>query len=68
MMRRMRNALFAAFCMLCLLALVWPGYALVGNRIDPMLLGLPFSFFWNILWIVLSFVALWTYDLTDPVR
>ena len=29
------------------------------DRIDPMLLGLPFNLFWLICWIVLSSVCLW---------
>jgi hypothetical protein len=29
------------------------------DRIDPMLLGLPFNLFWLICWIVLSCVCKW---------
>ncbi|HEV3180542.1 MAG TPA: DUF3311 domain-containing protein [Steroidobacteraceae bacterium] len=29
------------------------------DRIDPMLLGLPFNLFWLICWIVLSCVCMW---------
>ena len=29
------------------------------DRIDPMLLGLPFNLFWLISWIVLSSLCLW---------
>jgi hypothetical protein len=29
------------------------------DRIDPMLLGLPFNLFWLICWIVLSSLCMW---------
>ncbi len=47
------------FCyfLVCLLAQVWPVY-LIGNRIKPYLLGMPFSMFWIGLWIVIIFIGL----------
>ena len=61
MSARLPHVLFAAYLILCLLALIWPGYALVGNRIEPYVLGVPFSFAWVILWILLTFGALVLY-------
>ena len=29
------------------------------NRIEPFVLGLPFSMFWIVLWVVLSSLTLW---------
>lgn len=29
------------------------------DRIDPMVLGLPFNFFWLLSWIVLTTLCLW---------
>jgi len=29
------------------------------DRIDPMILGLPFNLFWLLLWIVLTSVCMW---------
>ena len=29
------------------------------DRIDPMILGLPFNLFWLIAWIVLSSLCMW---------
>jgi len=43
------------------LVLLWPG-VLPFNRIRPFVLGLPFSFFWVILWVVLGGVSLWLAD------
>ena len=60
--KRLPDILFATFCGSALLALTWPGYALLGNRIEPRILGLPFSLAWIIGWIVASFVALVAYE------
>jgi membrane protein DedA with SNARE-associated domain len=43
--------------LLALLASIWPGY-LLGDRIEPYVLGLPFSLVWLVLCIVAVFVAL----------
>lgn len=59
-MKQKRGALpkgMGIFFLLCTLAMIWPG-ALIANRIEPMVLGLPFFFFWYVLWIFLLFVGL----------
>lgn len=43
---------------LCTLAMIWPG-ALIANRIEPTVFGLPFLFFWYILWMLILFVGMW---------
>jgi len=58
----LRDALFLLYAALCLGAMVWPGYSWFGNRIEPYVLGLPFSLFWNILWVLLSLLALTLYQ------
>ena len=40
------------FVALCFSVALW-------DRIDPMLLGLPFNFFWLICWIVLTPLFMW---------
>ena len=40
------------FAAMCFSVSLW-------DRIDPMLLGLPFNLFWLICWIVLSSSCLW---------
>jgi len=40
------------FVAMCFSVALW-------DRIDPMLLGLPFNLFWLIAWIVLSSGCLW---------
>lgn len=41
----------------CTLAMVWPG-ALIANRIEPMVMGLPFFIFWYVAWVFILFVGL----------
>lgn len=60
----MRHGLFALWVACCLAALVWPGYALLGNRIEPRVLGVPFSLAWVVGWVLASFVALALYHVT----
>ncbi len=59
-----RNALFAIYVFLCAGALTWPGYAWFGNRIEPFILGLPFSLAWVIGWVLLTFGVLVAYHRT----
>ncbi|MBW5799996.1 DUF3311 domain-containing protein [Halomonas elongata] len=42
---------------ICALALVWPG-ALLANRIEPLVMGLPFFIFWYVAWVFVLFVGL----------
>jgi hypothetical protein len=62
----LRNLLYGSFVFLCATALVWPGFPMFGNRIEPYVLGLPFGLAWNIGWVIASFSALWMYHLTGP--
>jgi hypothetical protein len=44
------------------------------DRIDPMILGLPFNFFWLIAWLLLTPLCMWgayrneLYRASDPHR
>ena len=40
------------FVAMCLSVAMW-------DRIDPMILGLPFNLFWLLIWIVLTSICLW---------
>jgi hypothetical protein len=44
------------YFLVCTLAMIWPG-AVVANRIEPMILGLPFFFFWYVFWIFIVFIG-----------
>jgi hypothetical protein len=61
--RRWLDALFALHCAATLVALTWPVYAWAGARVEPRILGLPFSMAWVVLWIALTFAALVLYEL-----
>ncbi|WP_163575519.1 hypothetical protein [Halomonas faecis] len=50
-----RGMLF--YFLLCTLSMIWPG-ALIANRIEPMVMGLPFFVFWYIAWVFAMFVGL----------
>jgi membrane protein implicated in regulation of membrane protease activity len=56
--------LYLAFALVCLSAVTWPGFALFGNRIAPFVLGIPFSFAWNVAWLLISFLGLLVYHVT----
>lgn len=49
------------FFVFFVVAVTWPGM-LPFNRIEPFVLGLPFSMVWIALWVVLSFFALLILD------
>ncbi|WP_017380628.1 DUF3311 domain-containing protein [Paenisporosarcina sp. TG-14] len=57
--------LYIAIATLPFLMLVFPLFE-IGNRATPIVMGLPFSFFWVILWIVITFVALIILYSLDP--
>ena len=52
-----------AFVALAALAMIWPGPALIADRVRPFVLGLPFAFAWNVFWLLAVFVALALYHL-----
>jgi hypothetical protein len=55
--RRKRISLWmGGYFVLCFLALMWP-IAGLANRVEPYVLGMPFFFFWYVLWAFLVFVG-----------
>lgn len=44
------------YFLVCTLAMIWPG-AVIANRIEPMILGLPFLFFWYVAWVFMVFLG-----------
>jgi hypothetical protein len=47
------------------LMLVFPLYG-IANRATPIVMGVPFSFFWVVLWIIIVFVAITVLYFKDP--
>lgn len=45
------------FFLLFVVAVTWPGM-IAGNRIFPLVLGLPFSLVWIASWVLISFLVL----------
>ena len=39
-------------------ALTFPGFEWLGNRLRPTIMGLPFSFAYNVAWVVMTFFVL----------
>lgn len=58
---RALDGALAIYMGVCLLAMIWPGYAWFGGRIEPYVLGLPFSFAWMIGWLLASFLGMVVY-------
>lgn len=54
---RLVPALAVSFFLAMLFFVTYPGYV-PFNRIRPFVLGLPFSLFWQVLWIVGSLLVL----------
>jgi hypothetical protein len=58
---RRPNVLLGVYLVVCTLAVAGPGAAWAGARIEPFVLGLPFSFAWYGLWSFATFVVLVLY-------
>ena len=56
-----RLGLLALLFVAIFIGLIWPVYPL-ASRIQPFVFGLPFSLFYVLSLVFLSFVLLWFYD------
>jgi hypothetical protein len=54
---KIKKYLFLLYFLVCFLANVWP-IALIANRIEPFIFGLPFFIFWAVLWSLLIFIGI----------
>ena len=61
MSRRLPNLLLAVYLVACAIAVAGPGAKWAGAKIEPYVLGLPFSFAWYGMWSIATFAALLTY-------
>jgi len=57
MSARLLGRLTKAYVVLFALAVTWPGMTL-ANRVEPLVLGLPFNLAWVAIWVVIGFVLL----------
>lgn len=58
---RAARLLASSYFLIMAVAVVWP-VATVASRIEPMVLGLPFSFFWPVAWVAVSVPVLYALD------
>lgn len=61
---RLNRIIFSIVMILATLSVVWPGYPLFASP-TPLVLGLPLSFAWIILWVVISFIAMLALHFSD---
>ena len=62
--RRVATRAFVLFIIAIALVMIFPIYGL-GNRVEPYVLGVPFSMFWVIFWIIVEFftvIAFFLYE------
>jgi hypothetical protein len=64
MSTRAARTLLVAYFVLYTIVLTFPG-ALPFNRIRPLVFGLPFSFFWVLLWVALAFFVFLIVDRSE---
>lgn len=58
---RTARVLAGGYMVLMAVAVTWPG-ALPFARIHPMVLGLPFAFFWPAAWVAGALPVLWALE------
>jgi len=61
---RLNRVIFSIVMVLATLAVVWPGHAIFGSA-TPLIFGLPLSFAWIILWVIISFAAMLALHFSD---
>ena len=65
--RRTATPAFVGFVILITLVMIFPIYGL-GNRVEPFVLGMPFSMIWVIFWIVVEFFGVIAFFLYEHGR
>ncbi|WP_174614584.1 DUF3311 domain-containing protein [Virgibacillus ihumii] len=65
MSRRKFEIIYFVAVTLTLLPVIFPVFE-IANRAEPIILGLPFGFFWVILWIVIAFITVTILYAFDP--
>ena len=65
MSRKAFQTTYIIVTLITFLMTIFPLFA-IGNRSYPIVIGLPFSFFWVVMWVVIAFVALVVLYFLDP--
>jgi len=50
---------FVALQIILWFAIIWPGYAWFASSATPLVLGIPFSFFWIVAWVLIGFAGIY---------
>jgi hypothetical protein len=58
---RLPELCLGVFVVVLLFCLIGPGYSWWGARVEPLVLGLPFSLAWHVAWVIASCLALFLY-------
>ena len=64
---RRNNRWFIVFGLVIALVMIFPIFG-VANRVEPRVLGMPFSMFWVIFWIGIEFVILIVFFLSEEKK
>ena len=55
--RDSKSWVWIAWFVIAWAAVQWPGWQ-IANRVEPLVLGIPFMFFWALVWWVLLVVSI----------
>ncbi|MCA0991483.1 DUF3311 domain-containing protein [Guptibacillus hwajinpoensis] len=65
MSKKKFTTIYCTSLVIPLLLLIFPLFSL-GNRSTPFIVGLPFSVFWVIAWIIVTFLIVLMMYILDP--
>ena len=65
MSKSMFTKIYCLSLILPFLLLIFPLFS-IGNRATPIIMGMPFSIFWVILWIIITFLIVLILYRIDP--
>ncbi|MFZ3578712.1 hypothetical protein [Virgibacillus sp. DJP39] len=65
MTKKKFEIIYSSVVLMALIPLIFPLFE-IANRVTPIVLGLPFNFFWVILWVLIVFVAVTCLYFIDP--
>lgn len=61
---RLNRILFTVVMIAATFFLIWPGYTFFSSA-TPFILGLPLSFAWVVLWVIIGFIAMLALHISD---
>ena len=58
------NFYYLVFMLLILSMMVFPMFS-IGNKVEPFIIGMPFSIIWVLFWIIVQFIGLLVFVTLD---